>query len=334
MILEKICQLYQKNLLSNRDILRYIRDRGINNKSIIKHRLGYCNNNITSSSFPHNKELLEQGIIREKNGEEYDLFNNRITIPILINNTPVFFTSRLYPERGSKIKHLHQSGQIKYAINYDIIRKSNTIVLVEGPFDCFILDQYGIPTIGVLGANRINKDLLESLKSKNIFICFDSEPNNTGDKAALRLAKKISTLGTKSKIINLPKTNEKVDVNSFFLKNDKKEFLKLVKTATLYNIKEKSTKSTPSFKYKNSLPIIKVAKKYLELIYSGGRYKAVCPFHHESDPSIVFYESTNTYFCFGCGAYGGTISLVQKIEESRGNKITKKQSYAIIKGLI
>lgn len=43
---------------------------------------------------------------------------------------------------------------------------------------------------------------------------------------------------------------------------------------------------------------------------SGSTYKCCCPFHDEKTPSFVVFPKTNTYKCFGCGAYGNAIDYL------------------------
>lgn len=44
----------------------------------------------------------------------------------------------------------------------------------------------------------------------------------------------------------------------------------------------------------------------------GGRKKTLCPFHEEKDGSFVIYPD-NSFYCFGCGAFGGNaIDFVMK----------------------
>lgn len=40
----------------------------------------------------------------------------------------------------------------------------------------------------------------------------------------------------------------------------------------------------------------------------------VCPFHAEKTASMKIYAKTNTYKCFGCGAFGDVIDFVAKME--------------------
>lgn len=56
-----------------------------------------------------------------------------------------------------------------------------------------------------------------------------------------------------------------------------------------------------------SLPIEQVA----DALGMGLRWhNAICPFHNDSHPSLHFSTSHNTYHCYVCGKYGGTIDLV------------------------
>lgn len=334
-ILNLACQEYERNLINNQTILQYIYNRGINLSTIKKHRIGYCSDNVGYKKLNKifsDELLLESNIFRRREtGEMVDLFNGRITLPILINNIPEYFTSRLYPEISDRPKHLHQTGQISHAINFDVLDKAENIILVEGPFDCYTLDQNGLPSLGLLGANRISHEIIAKLYNKIVYICFDSDPNKTGDKASKKLARKLASFDIKSRIISFEDNGEKQDINSFFLTKNKKEFQELIKKAVLYNKKENKRPAT--YKYRSSLPIVKIASKYLDIKYIGGRYKTICPFHHEGDPSLIFYEETNTFFCFGCGQYGNAVTLVQKLEELRGNKITKREAYEMIKDI-
>lgn len=46
----------------------------------------------------------------------------------------------------------------------------------------------------------------------------------------------------------------------------------------------------------------------------GVRYKAICPFHDDHDPSLTFYQDTNQCHCFSCGAHADVIKLVRKLD--------------------
>lgn len=60
------------------------------------------------------------------------------------------------------------------------------------------------------------------------------------------------------------------------------------------------------------VPILDVAKQNLNVIRRvGRRYMTCCPFHDDDTPSLVFYEETNSFYCFGCTKGGDVIRFVE-----------------------
>ena len=53
---------------------------------------------------------------------------------------------------------------------------------------------------------------------------------------------------------------------------------------------------------------------YVPLKRSGRMLKGLCPFHGEKTPSFYVYPESQSFYCFGCGAGGGTIQFIQRIE--------------------
>ncbi len=70
--------------------------------------------------------------------------------------------------------------------------------------------------------------------------------------------------------------------------------------------------------------IVKVVGSYLNLIKQGKNYKAVCPFHDDTNPSLVVSPEKQMFKCFVCGTGGNAITFVQKHEHiSYGEAIRK-----------
>ncbi|MBO5495469.1 MAG: DNA primase, partial [Eubacterium sp.] len=46
----------------------------------------------------------------------------------------------------------------------------------------------------------------------------------------------------------------------------------------------------------------------------GNTSVGLCPFHNEKTPSFTVYNDTQSYYCFGCGAGGGAINFIMRIE--------------------
>jgi len=316
MIHAKLTNLYHENLMRNCPaVMKYLYSRGIYKSTIEYFKIGYCNNDIGTKFLSESEEeLLDSGLFR-KNDVIHDLFNGRITTPLISSNKVVYMTSRLFP--GNGMTHLHQHGSIQAAVNFDIL-KEEQIVIVEGPFDCFTLHQNGIPSIGLLGANRISLEIIEKLRNKKVYIAFDNDPNQAGQKAAKRLAEKLYNHKISARIVVLPESKEKMDVNLYFQTHNKSEFLELVKESRSMNFDRKTTNT----KLNNRIySILTVAEEYgLPVKQMGNYYKCPCPFHEETTPSLTFYPQTGSFYCFGCSASGDALELVKKLEILRGNR--------------
>lgn len=312
-LIAQIAAIYHKNLNRHPDAIKYLHSRGITDYSIDRFKIGYCDGNIgwrygLSRDYPP-EDLIKLPIFHKINDRIYDMFNNRITFPVISDNRIRHMTSRTLPgKRESKIKHLHQKGKILYAINHDILHYSDYVFITEGPIDCITLHQLKLPAIGLLGAHRITREIISDLIGKIVYIVFDTETNKAGEIASIRLAKKLVTYGIKSKIITLPAEENKVDINSYFKNHSIEEFRELIKSASLFNRNGSKPKQIKRDKCK--IDIIQVASNYMEIIFTSGRYKATCPFHKETVPSLVFYPETNSFYCFGCGKYGTTNTIL------------------------
>lgn len=70
--------------------------------------------------------------------------------------------------------------------------------------------------------------------------------------------------------------------------------------------------------------IVQVVSSYLPLIKQGKNYKAVCPFHDDTNPSLVVSPEKQFFKCFVCGTSGTAISFVQKYEKISYGEAIKK----------
>ena len=50
----------------------------------------------------------------------------------------------------------------------------------------------------------------------------------------------------------------------------------------------------------------------LEKHVDGVQYRALCPFHSETEPSLIIREDEGEWFCFGCSEGGGPVTFVEK----------------------
>lgn len=58
--------------------------------------------------------------------------------------------------------------------------------------------------------------------------------------------------------------------------------------------------------------IVKVIESFLPVIKKGKNYFAICPFHNDTNPSLVISPEKQIFKCFVCGATGTAISFVMR----------------------
>ena len=63
-----------------------------------------------------------------------------------------------------------------------------------------------------------------------------------------------------------------------------------------------------------SCDIESIVSSYVKLKRTGRNETGLCPFHSEKTPSMVVYNDTQSFYCFGCGAGGDVISFIMRIE--------------------
>lgn len=65
---------------------------------------------------------------------------------------------------------------------------------------------------------------------------------------------------------------------------------------------------------KNSVRLSEVVARYTQLRNSGRSRIGLCPFHQDTDPSLVVTDELGLFYCHGCRAHGDVIDFVQAIQ--------------------
>ena len=65
---------------------------------------------------------------------------------------------------------------------------------------------------------------------------------------------------------------------------------------------------------KNRCDIGYIVAQYVNLKNAGKNKICKCPFHSDKTPSMVVYENTQSFYCFGCGVGGDVITFIKNIE--------------------
>ena len=61
--------------------------------------------------------------------------------------------------------------------------------------------------------------------------------------------------------------------------------------------------------------IVAVVGSYLTVKPAGPVFKALCPFHNDSRPSLDIDPQRQRYKCWACGAHGDAFAFVQHMEK-------------------
>ncbi len=247
--MEEATKFFEKNLLENQQVEKYLKSRGLTEKSIKDFRIGYASldwrmlyDYLKSDNFTDN-EIEKAGLAKkpeDANKAMYDRFRGRIIFPIADSSGRVIaFSGRLF-EVGLSAEALAKAGAKylnspetpifnKSAVFYGLdkakesIRKNNFSILVEGQMDLVLSHQAGyrntIATSGTaLSDSTVSKEniatnlgLIRRL-TPNIVLAFDGD--SAGFNASNRAGRIALSLGMDVKVVSLPEGVDPADLIS------------------------------------------------------------------------------------------------------------------------
>lgn len=206
-------QFFCKALNSEQKAKEYLFSR-LDKKTIIDFKLGYAPKGGLIDLFEKEKlikEAVHLGLIGEKEDYFYDVFSERIMIPIFFNGKIVGFGGRTitnHPTKylNSKSSLLYNKSEVLFGIdqNKKYIHKRNYAIVLEGYFDVMGLYAKGIKT-GVACCGTALKErhiLLIKRWTDSVFTNFDGD--DAGKEAAERAKKTLKKEGMFKKNISLP----------------------------------------------------------------------------------------------------------------------------------
>lgn len=193
---------FHRTLLNSPEILEYLQNRGINNKSIAQFRLGFY----------------------RKNGTDW------LSIPHFRGEKLINIKSRSLPPAEKTFKRIQGCESVLF--NEDCLEKQKEIFITEGELDAITLIQAGIHNVvsGTTGAGSFDPAWIDQLKDiAKAYLCYD--PDEVGQKGARLLAKRLGY--ERCFNVELP---EGQDVNDFFKDHDLQEFQVLVHQARKFDL--------------------------------------------------------------------------------------------------
>ena len=176
---------YHNELFKHPEVYQYLEQRGFQKPFIDMMQIGYASHEHILSTYEHiNKNtLIRHGLSNIKN----EFFRNRIMFPIFDKyNYLVHLTGRKFPDDGfDDFKYLDSRavpviGSCKNYLIFEneidnYLKTTDTIYLVEGVPDSFILKQEGFAVVGLMGLQKILHQASKLKKFKKIIAMFDND---------------------------------------------------------------------------------------------------------------------------------------------------------------
>ena len=233
-IMEEATLYFCNNLTQNKEVLNYLKTRGLNEKSVKDFRIGFTPNewrNLYEYLKPNfsDLEIERAGLIKKTGKGYYDRFRNRIMFPMADSSGRIIaFSGRIIGEGEPKYLNspetpIFSKNVVLYGIDKakDAIRKNNFSVLVEGQMDLILSHQAGyrntVATSGTaLSDSTVSKENVVSnlglvrRLSPNIVLAFDAD--RAGANATIRAGRIALSLGMDVKVVDMPEDVDPADL--------------------------------------------------------------------------------------------------------------------------
>jgi DNA primase len=241
-ICELSCKFFEKQLegRTGKEVVQYLKERGINEESIKKWRIGWAPDTrsslvdfLTKRGYKRD-EVERTGLaIKTETNEYFDRFRGRIIFPIFdLNSQVIGFGGRIFKkEEGAKYLNtpntlIYEKSKVLYGLDKAKveIRKKNFCILVEGYTDTILAHQAGFENTVSVSGTALTQYQLAILKryTENLYLAFDMDI--AGDFATKRGIDLAQESGFNIKVLILPKGKDPADIVS----QDPKEFEKVV----------------------------------------------------------------------------------------------------------
>jgi len=248
--MEEATKFFEKNLTENKEVLKYLKSRGLEEKTIGDFRIGFSLLDwrtlfeyLKSKGFS-DKEIELAGLAKKTEKGFYDRFRGRIIFPISDSSGRIIaFSGRIFSAEGGstsggEVSNYEQAKYLnspdtpifsKSAVLYGLdkakesIRKNNFSILVEGQMDLILSHQAGfrntVATSGTaLSDATVSKEnvvsnlgLLRRL-SGNIILAFDAD--RAGFNASSRAGKIALSFGMDVKVVSMSEGIDPADLIS------------------------------------------------------------------------------------------------------------------------
>ncbi len=237
-VMEDAVSFFEKNLKSQKEVIAYLKKRGLTGETAKMFRVGYSLSGWSSLyDFLKDKDysdasMEKAGLIIKGDKRCYDRFRNRIMFPIAdVSGRVVGFSGRIFSTENEKTAppqatraqakyvnspetELYNKSRVLYGFDKAkmAIRKNGFCILVEGQMDLLMSHQAGFANTVAVSGTALTEDHLKLIKrlTDNLIIAFDAD--DAGISASKRGVDSALSLGLDVKITPLPKGLDPADL--------------------------------------------------------------------------------------------------------------------------
>jgi len=215
--------IYEKALASpaGKIAREYLIKRGFEEKTLREFHVGFAPDNwdtLLKAARAKKIEIniLDQSglIITSEKNKQFDRFRNRIMFPIFdFHGNPVGFGGRIFSGDDKEMKYMnspetpvYHKSRILYGLHKsrDEIRKTDTVLIVEGYMDLLQLWQNGFRNVIAGSGTAFTNDHARIIRrfSGRAVLCYDGD--DAGQKAAVKAGLMLAPRGIVCKVLKLP----------------------------------------------------------------------------------------------------------------------------------
>lgn len=205
----RLTNSYIVNLKSNQKAIKYLYNRGLNDKDIEKWKIGYVHKPLT---------------VKDKNNKKIDTIfdvSGKIIFPLLsTTGITIAFNERwIEKPEGRNDKYKNSSESLIFSKSayfyglHNIDRECDEFRITEGPMDVIMADKFGVKNIfATLGTSFTDKHI-EIIKSYNKTPVFIMDGDEAGINAVERAAYKLAEHDMYCKVLILPTNKDLCDMS-------------------------------------------------------------------------------------------------------------------------
>lgn len=210
-----------------------------------------------------------------------------------------------------KWRYMNTRGTNKYPYNIFNCNTEKELFITEGAIDALSLMSIGVNNCISLSTNHLQEGHRNYVKKfKRITLCLDGDnAGKTGSNNSFWKAKSWGVKNVKIRKCLFDDINAGIQLGV----NDIDKLLgKPFEPIKKIYRKNPSigVDNNPYIWYNKVLKIDEVAEK-LGMERCFNKYYCPSPDHNDSDPSLVLFYDKNEFYCYGCGAVGGSVRLIK-----------------------